>query len=229
MKLFELAFACHVYNGMTNFNKAYKDFLDKTNHDLDMGNENHREALLEWLNKWGNRLEGESHTEISKKLKSWYDEYERLLTLKTGKQLLDFSDKEIDGAGKAYDTLAKITFICSTAKGKGHRQIGHTCASKILFALRKDVYPIWDDAMRKKYSSEGCSTYSEYMKQSREELQELNEECQRNGIELSELPSLLDREGESLLKLLDEYRWVFITRKVVLPSVELQKWYQWAR
>jgi len=225
IRLSHLAFACYVFRGLERgYRDAYSVFLEKTNHALDMHNDDHRKQLLIWLNKWGCRqFELDSHDKVSEKLRDWFEKYGGTLPSEQNK-LIDLSNEEITDAARVYYTLEGLTIPCS----KGEKTVGPTGASKILFALRRDVYPIWDGAMRKKYKD--CSTYSEYMKQSREELQELNEESQRNGIELSKLPSRLDRGGESLLKLLDEYRWVFITQKLPPPSaLDFEKWYKWAR
>ena len=225
IRLSHLAFACYVYIGMTNYDKTYKEFLDKTSPIFDMQNASHRAVLLKWLNDWGCRqFELNSHDKISEKLGSWFTNY-RGTSFET-KKLIDLSNEEVTDAAKVYYALEKLRIPCS----RGEKTVGPTGASKILFAMRRDSYPIWDNAMRKVYRNRGCSTYEEYMKQSREELKELSEECQRHGVELSELPSRLNREGESLLKLLDEYRWVFITRGLLRPSVkDFRDWYEWAK
>ena len=228
LRLSDLAFACYIFPGLEKgYRDAYSDFLKNTANALDMHNDKHIKHLLTWLNQWGCRLEQKSHPEISGKLISWFREYEKLLPQKD-KKLLDLSDKEITEQDEVYDKLAGISFTCSSPTG--HRKIGHTCASKILFALRSDVYPIWDVAMKKEYEKTGCTTYSEYMKRSSIELRQLSDDCQRNGIELHELPRLLGREGESLLKLLDEHHWVFITRELRPPSTrDFEEWYKWAK
>lgn len=55
MKLVELAFACYIYDRMTDFNRSYHKFLEKTKPQLDISIDDHRLALLKWLNDWGCR------------------------------------------------------------------------------------------------------------------------------------------------------------------------------
>lgn len=218
VRLFDLALACDIFQGFEKgYGDAYKEFLNDTNQALDMHDDRHRMALLTWLNKWRCRIPKKSFEEISEKLLTWFGKYKRSFP-QEGKRLLDLSGEEIIRVAEIYKGLLEIKFIDATI------------ASKILFALRRDIYPIWDDAMRKEYSTIGCSAYSDYMKQSKEELQELSEECQSKDTEISELPRLLGRERESLLKLLDEYHFVFMTKKLSLPSVrDYEDWYKWAK
>lgn len=223
VRLSDLAFACYVFQGFEKrYGDAYEEFWNKTSHDFDMQNASHRTELLIWLNAWGCRqFELNSRDKISEELRDWFRKYG---ILPPEQKLIDLSDEEIADAAKVYDTLERLKIPCSIGK----KTVGPTGASKILFAMRRNIYPIWDNAMRIEYRKVGCSTYREYMKYSRNELLELSDDCQRNGFELSELPRLLSRERESLLKFLDEYHWVVITRKLPLPSAgELQKWCEW--
>jgi len=227
ISLYGLAFACYLFPLFEKrYGSAYEIFINKTKPVFDIHNSEHRAHLLEWLNEWGCRqFETNYHKEISEELSKWSLQYEGTLPT-INQRLLDMSEKEIDEAAEAYNTLLQVSFPCSTGK----KTAGPTGASKILFALRKEVYPIWDKPMREEYRKKGCFKYNEYMKRSRNELLELNDDCRRNGLTISELPSILNREQASLLKLLDEYHWVSITQKVVPPSAgKLQKWYQWAR
>ena len=157
IRLSHLAFACYVYIGMTNYDKTYKEFLDKTSPIFDMQNASNRAGLLKWLNDWGCGIPEKSFEEISEKLLTWFGKYKRSFP-QEGKRLLDLSGEETVRVAEVYKGLLEIKFIDATV------------ASKILFALRSDVYPIWDNAMQKEYRNRGCSTYEEYMKQSREEL-----------------------------------------------------------
>ena len=217
MKLAELAFACCAFQIFERgYQEAYTRFLEKTEGAFALHNKRHREALLTWLNKWRCRIPKKSFEEISEKLLTWFGKYKRSFP-QEGKRLLDLSDEEIIRVAEVYKGLLEIKFIDATI------------ASKILFALRSDVYPIWDNAMRKEYGSKGCSTYEEYMKLIKSELLELKDACKNNKIEIDELPDKLNRKSASLVKLLDEYHWTVMTRKVTLPSAEeLQRWCQWA-
>jgi hypothetical protein len=221
MKLYELAFACYCFSEFEKgYQDAYKDFLEETKHKFDMSNESHRGTLLTWLNRWRCHIPGDSFREISEHLRLWFENSAEVLP-QTNKQLLDLSDEEIDRASEAYGQLigvggTKIDFIAETI------------ASKILFALRKDVYPIWDKSMRDEYRKQRPFRYSDYMKFCKNELSALQKECAQNRFTIDQLPLKLKREKESLLKLLDEYHWVTMTRGVVVPTPEtFRAWLEW--
>ncbi len=217
MKLYELAFACYTVPIFeSGYQKTYEFFLGDTKPNFNMRDENHRKALLTWLNNWRCHIPGTSFEDISRKLLAWFEKYEGSFP-EVERRLTSLPDEEIDRVEAVYNELQEITFI------------GDTVASKILFAIRSEVYPIWDRDMKAKYRKKGCSKYNEYMKCSKRELLDLNDDCQRNGITIAELPSLLGREQASLLKLLDEYHWVFIKQELKIPfSDQLQKWCKWA-
>ncbi len=224
LNLFNLVFACYLFPSFEKrYGSAYEIFINKTQPIFDIHNLGHRTLLLEWLNEWGCRqFETDYHNEISEELSKWSLKYEETLP-KINQCLINMSEKEIDDAAISYASLLKVSFPCS----RGKKTTGPTGASKILFALRKDVYPIWDIPMRNEYKN--CPTYNEYMKLSKRELATLKTECEKNRIRLDELPALLGRKNSSLLKLLDEYRWVYITQGVTPPTIdELHKWVGWA-
>ena len=70
----QLAFACYVYDGMENYDSAYRGFLVATNHDPDLSIKDHRIELLQWLNKWGGRRAQNAFDELSEGLRLWYAE-----------------------------------------------------------------------------------------------------------------------------------------------------------
>jgi hypothetical protein len=225
IRLYELAYACYVYVGFTNFDETYRDFLTKTAPGFDMRNENHREALLGWLNKWGCRqFEKSFHKQASQNLRLWHEKNEHLLPL-PGKTLLDLSEDELNNAKVIYKNL--MNEKASLVKG-----VGPTGASKILFALRKDVFPPWDRAMRKGSARNDGSpeSYKKFLLDTKNQLLQLEVECKEYGIILSELPRILERPEASLVYLVDEYDWVVITRRCLPPPVDkLEKWYHWAK
>lgn len=225
MRLYELACACYVYAGFTDFDKTYCNFLRSTAPDLDMRNEKHREALLEWLNKFGCRqFEKSFHKQASQNLKRWYEENEHLLP-PPGRMLLDLSEDELNNAEDTYKNLMN-------EKASSVKRVGSTGAAKILFTLRKDAFPPWDGAIRKgppRYD-ESPKSYKKFLIDTRQQLLELDEECKKNGISAFELPSELGRPSSSLVKLVDEYNWVVKTRNCKpLPVDKLKKWYRWAK
>ena len=49
MKLGSLAFACHVYSPMTDYDQSYVELRRNTKPELDLRYPAHRQALLGWL------------------------------------------------------------------------------------------------------------------------------------------------------------------------------------
>jgi len=223
MRLYELACACYVYAGFTNFDKTYCDFLKQTKYSLDMQSETHREALLKWLNDFGCRqFEKKYYKQASQNLRVWYEEDRHLLP-PLGRTLLVLSDDELDNAKIVYNNLMNI-------KASITKSVGPTGAAKILFTLRKDAFPPWDGAIRGNRYDGSLESYKKFLIATKHQLLQLERECVAYGIALAELPELLGRSSSSLVKLVDEYNWVTITRGCLPPTLdELETWYQWAR
>ncbi len=223
MKLYELACACYVYAGFTNFDETYCDFLEQTKSFLDMRSETHRKALLEWLNNFGCRqFEKSFYEKASQNLRVWYEEDGHLLP-PLEKALQFLSDDELDNAKIAYKNLMNV-------KASETKRVGPTGAAKILFTLRKDAFPPWDGAIRGNRYDDSPESYRKFLITTKQQLFQLETECKEYGISLAELPELLGRSSSSLVKLVDEYNWVTITRGCLPPTLdELETWYQWAR
>jgi len=94
-------------------------------------------------------------------------------------------------------------------------KVGPVGASKILFALRPNVFPPWDTPICKelKYTMSG-EGYVIYLKDVQNHLLTLNRECHSSKISINNLPVILKREKSSLPKLIDEYNWITITKKI---------------
>ena len=106
MRLYELAFACHVYNQMTDYDTSYRDFLQATNHAPDLSITQHCIALLEWLNKWRCRQFAKEYYELAtEQIGLWYEGSAALLP-PPSKPLCHLSEAEIVSACTAYGRLA---------------------------------------------------------------------------------------------------------------------------
>jgi len=98
-------------------------------------------------------------------------------------------------------------------------EIGPTGTAKILFALRPNALIPWDEPMRKELTLNGLdSHYEKFLNIVRRHIEELNQACITRGHSLSALPQLLNRRTSSLVKLIDEYFWVTISRKCPVPK-----------
>lgn len=108
-------------------------------------------------------------------------------------------------------------------------RFGPTGTAKILFALRPHCFPPWDKAiadwLRK---AKGIDSYSQFVVHVRDTLDSLANLCRVKGFALKELPSRIGRPDSTLVKLIDEYYWVTITRKWKSPDRKtLSLWLDW--
>jgi len=232
MRLFELAYACRVYGEFTDFDADYRSFLDKTKPAFDVLDSRHCKALLEWLNSWGCRQFAlEFHDLASEHLITWGKK--NLIRLPpTESSLFTFADADFVNAGVLYAGLRDLQ--ASVRQRGGHSYpvtFGPTGAAKILFALRSQVFPPWDIRIREHLGYNGSQEcYIEYLQRVRRELQEVIADAEAHGIARTDIPGTLGRPFSSLLKLVDEYNWVTITKDCKPPSLEdLNDWWRWAR
>lgn len=232
MKLGELAFACHVFGLMSDYDISYKQFLDSTRPILDLRSNVHLVALLKWLNAWGCRqFSIKYHKLAAEEIKEWYGEfYQHLLPIDA--TILTLTAGNIAMVERAYAGLVDKTASFRKLSGdrKSRERVGPTGTAKILFALRPNAFIPWDGAMREEFGLDGSNhSYGEYLRKVRNDLEEVNHECKRNGFEVMDLPTKLGRPDSSITKLIDEYHWVTITRRCPPPSKEeLKTWMDWS-
>lgn len=231
MTLSELAFACLVYGGLSDYDESYLHFLKKTGGSVDLGNPDHRETLLVWLNRWGCRQFAKSwHQHASAELLSWHNEYGSTL-FPRDRDLWELSEQELASVGHAYGSLSRR--IASYRKRNGGRspvEFGPTGAAKILFAIRPRALLPWDNAIRKSLEYDNSQvSYLSFLRSVKLGLEGLATSCQRNGFQLADLPRQLDRPNSTIPKLIDEYYWVTKTKKCSPPDSDtFQRWAQWS-
>jgi len=186
----------------------------------------HRQSLLVWLNRWGCRnFKVACHNEASDEILQWYKQFSNdLPSAQTHSwETAQYADVIQEG----FDSLR-----CKTAATLADRinLIGPTGAAKILFAICPRALPPWDTAIRDRLGhGESGDSYWRFVQSVTRELSELREDCNRHGIELSNLAHVLGRADTiTLPKLVDEFYWVTITRNAKLPDAALvQQWLTW--
>ena len=229
--LSDLAFACHVYGGMSDYDSSYIRFMKATRGAPDLGNAAHREAMLDWLNKWGCRqFKTEYHDQASSAILEWSRMYERSL-FPRNRELLRLGETELAAVGLAFESLSKRIACYKTRKGATYPvSVGPTGASKVLFAIRPHALLPWDGAIRSNLGYDGSgSSYVAFLGHVRSLLEDVGRLCEREGFELTDLPKKLGRPQSTLPKLVDEYHWVTITSGCKPPhSDTLQRWADWS-
>lgn len=230
---YDLLFASHVYGPMSGADASYNNFMVATHHKPDLGKDEHCYELLKWLNRWGCRqFAKDYHTAASATIKDWWKDTQ---LPPPNRELLDLLSRDFDNIRTAYKSLAELQ--ASQRKSDSGLntvvEIGPTGAAKILFAIRPKALMPWDSFIRSKLGFDGSAqSYVEFLKEVQTRLNELGGICQRNGIELAqllhEIAKVANRPIPSLVKLMDEYLWVTITKECQVPRVEnLALWATW--
>lgn len=168
------------------------------------------QLILKFLNEWGCRqFKKENHKEAAKSLIDWHNRYFKYLPNHSS-CLINKKEEEIAKYIEIFDAL-KESYASKDKRGT-IKTFGPIGAAKALFALRKNMFVPWDNAIIKgRYLPNGKS-YVDYLLNVRIELLKLKEECQKRNIEFERLPITLNNHFSSLVKLIDDYYWLTITR-----------------
>lgn len=231
MNLYELSYACNLYNTFTTFGKTYRKLCTNVGDEINLNNPDHRLYLIRWLNEWGCRqFSHECHNEASLELLAWFQEG-YVNGIPPDKKLWDLSESDFEEIERVFDDLSKR--IASTKWRNKKRldiTVGPTGASKILFVLRPDIAVPWDEAIRKglRHSGDGAS-YADYLKRVVSEISSLDHSCRKHGIEILDLPQLLGRDEATIPQLIGEYFWMIETRKCYPPAPNvIHNWAKWS-
>jgi hypothetical protein len=217
MKLYELAYACRLYEqgDSATFDNAYCEIRDTLGQKPDLAST----ELLKFLNKWGCRIDKKNFNKLKEKLQQWWAENQCNLP---DNNIRDLNDNEREQIESAYRAL--LTY------GEG-LHFKDTAAAKTLHALRPDTLPMWDANIKDWFiADKGGKTYSDFVRYvAVEELSELEEDVKRLGFSLNEVPQLVHADCKvSLVKLVDEFHWVTKTVGHGIPTREqAEKWLSW--
>ena len=224
----KIAVAGLLFNSLTPYNTSLVNFRSATGDRMDLAIQEHRDALMNWLNDWGCRhLSKDQHQVASQSILDWYQT--NCATLFSDKTpLWQLEDQEIETAANAYGSLKDKTGARRVRGGnKREVHIGPTAASKILFAIRPQALMPWDEAMRVAFKCDGSpESYFDYIIEIRGLTLHIGDLCRNKGFQIDDLPQKLGRSNSTVLALVNEYIWVTVTRKVELPSSEVLT--QWA-
>jgi hypothetical protein len=226
MKLAELAYGCSLYSANTNYDASLEKLRSRTRSRLDPFDGEHQIALFGWLNAWGCRQFAREHhlATAAPSLVSWAHRWASRLP-PAEYQLTQLSDAEIGLCAASYEALRDCP-ASVTQRKDGRRftvTFGPTGAAKTLFALRPNVFAPWDESIRAANGWEADrASFHEYLRSSARLLRDL---CSEADTEVQAIPVLVGRPRSSPPKLIDEYNWVFDTRRMRMPSAqELAHW-----
>jgi hypothetical protein len=231
MKLFQLAYACKIYGGLTRFDASYLTFLGHTGGTLDFNSKAHMNALFIWLRSWGCRQFAIAYEALAaESILQWARRWESKLPNPSA-TLDQLSDSDIEESAYAFADLSRCLASKRTRNGRQYDvEVGPTGAAKILFAARPRGFPPWDEAIRKALGFDGSRpSYRRYLAEVREQIRQLCTEAAELGIPAESIPLELGRPQSTLPKLLDEYNWVTATKPFAPPEpIEIAKWYRWS-
>jgi len=230
---FDLACASYLYEAMTDYARS----LDKLRRCIGLENaldpslEEHRLALLQFLNDWGCRgLATKWHRLPLAELERWYGAArDRLASLGGLSWPADARSRR--DLAEVFDELSTSIAAHKMRKGRElHVSYGPTATAKTLFILRPDVFPAWDGPIRSAlgYRGDGAS-YAQFTADVHAKIAESAEHYGEGRRLLENLPEALGRPAyTTLTQLVADYYWITITRGVKLRErEEISRWLSW--
>ena len=112
--LFGVAYASRLHRQIdksSGFNEQVRCKISPAS-DLDPRKRNHAKILLEWLNKWGCRIEKKDFPAISRELAGWFGKWRTDLP-STDLELVRLQDPHLNVLENAYDELLRVPHCSS--------------------------------------------------------------------------------------------------------------------
>jgi hypothetical protein len=191
---------------------ATRRLMGTTGGRVDLRAAAHRVAAIEWLRAWGCRhLRRSDTTRTSEALRVWWASWGSRLP---GEQatLTGLGEDDLVSAGRAYEALRVTPAASRSVQGRDvDVAFGDTATAKLLFAIRPQVFPPWDEPIRLAFGKPGGG--AAYVRLLRLSATALNGLAGRLAAPVSDLPALLGRPGSTPPKLVDEFLWIRITRR----------------
>ena len=135
--LFGVAYASRLFREV-DAAQAYEKLRNETGPELDLqypDNNGHAQAMLNWLNSWGCRIDKKSPGQLFQSLEKWFRQW-KLRFPRADIGLLDAEKRDFDVLADAYEALLPI------------HDLGPTGASKLLFSIRPESAMAWDAAIQ---------------------------------------------------------------------------------
>lgn len=180
---------------------------------VDLRVEAHRVALITWLRAWGCRhLRRTDTPRTAEALRTWWATWGDKLPGERA-ALTGLSEADLLAARQAYDALREARAAARIVNGREIGvSFGDTAAAKGMFAIRPRVFLPWDEPIRLAFGpAGGGDAYVRLLRLSAAALKGL---AQRLGVPVEDLPAALGRPGSSPPKLVDEFLWIRITRRL---------------
>lgn len=214
MKLLHLKIACYLYNQFTDYDNSYLE-LSKKHPNLELNQNTHAKALIEWLRSWGCRqFKGDNEDLSIKSIMDWYSSKKEKIP-NNNENLIDYDltmNKEL-----IIEIFNDLSTCKAATRQRGNNNIdvrvGPVGAAKTLFALRPNLFSPWDTPIYNKLELNGDgSSYVDYLAGIKNELREIKDDIKNTNISWDKLFVYLGKKHNSYPKLIDEYYWIKITQ-----------------
>lgn len=179
---------------------------------VDLAVEEHRIAAISWLRSWGCRhLRRADTPKTSDALRTWWEDWGAQLP-GDHETLTGLGEADLALAGRAYGALRAAPAASRSVKGRDlDVAFGDTASAKLMFAVRPQVFPPWDEAIRLAFGRPGGA--EAYVRLLRLSAAALGGLAARLAVGVSDLPEVLGRPGSSPPKLVDEFLLIRIMRE----------------
>lgn len=197
--------------GPVGLDGASRRLLAATGGQVDLNDAAHRLAAITWLRAWGCRhLRRADTPRTDEALRTWWTAWNGLLP---GEQatLTGLVEADLVSVAPAYDALRAAPAARRSVKGTDlDVAFGDTATAKLLFAIRPQVFPPWDEAMRLAFGKPGGS--AAYVRMLRLSAAALDGLAGRLAVPVGELPEILGRPESTLPKIVDEFLLIRIAK-----------------
>ena len=184
---------------------------------VDLNDDAHRLAAITWLRAWGCRhLRRADTPRTDEALRAWWATWGGRLP---GDQatLTGLAEADLVSAGLAYDALRAAPAASRSVKGAEiDVAFGDTATAKLLFVVRPQVFPPWDEMIRLAFGKPGGS--AAYVRLLRLSAAALDGLAGRLAVPVSELPEILGRPESTPPKIVDEFLLVRIATADAAPG-----------
>jgi len=207
----EIAGSLAEFGAVAGSDSSSRKLADATGGHLDLAVEAHRVAAITWLRAWGCRhLRRADTARTAETLRTWWDTWGAQLP-GDHETLTGLGEAEQAAAGRAYDALRAAPAARRSVKGREFDvAFGDTATAKLLFAIRPQVFPPWDEPIRLAFGRPGGG--GAYVRLLRLSAAALDGLAGRLAVPVGDLPDILGRPGSSPPKLVDEYLLIRIPR-----------------
>jgi hypothetical protein len=178
---------------------------------LDLNDPEHRLAAITWLRAWGCRhLRRADTARTAEAIRAWWADWGGHLPGDEA-TLTGLGETDLVSAGLAYDALRAAPAARRGVKGSEvDVSFGDTATAKLLFAVRPEVFPPWDETIRLTFGKPGAG--AAYVRLLRLSAAALDGLAGRLAVPVGELPAILGRPESTPPKIVDEFLLVRIAK-----------------